>query len=163
VHRQDVVFVEIKYVVKQEVLLKEEELEKIEFEFKGNESESIKEKESEEEYPHTPVMRRSVRERIQPEMYNPPNFCLNFTLIITEDDPRTVREVVDSEDGKLWEKAMVEEMVAFDKNEAWDLMELSTGRNPIGRKLMFKKKLSVEEKVEKYNAQLVAKGYSQVE
>jgi hypothetical protein len=31
-------------------------------------------------------------------------------LFITDDDPRTVREVVDSEDGKLWKKAMVEEM-----------------------------------------------------
>jgi hypothetical protein len=32
-------------------------------------------------------------------------------------------------------KAMVEEMVALDKNEAWDLVELSTGRNPIGRQM----------------------------
>jgi hypothetical protein len=46
-------------------------------------------------------------------------------LFITDDDPRTVREEVDSEDGKLWKKAMVEEMVALDKNEAWDLVELS--------------------------------------
>jgi hypothetical protein len=58
---------------------------------------------------------------------------------------------------------MVEEMEALDKNEAWDLVELSTGRNPIGKKWVFKMKLNAEDKVEKYKARLVAKGYSQVE
>jgi hypothetical protein len=51
----------------------------------------------------------------------------------------------------------------LDKNEAWDLVELSTGRNPIGNKWVFKNKLNAEGKVEKYKAWLVAKGYSQVE
>jgi hypothetical protein len=58
---------------------------------------------------------------------------------------------------------MEEEMESLDKNEAWDLVELPTGRNPIGRKWVFKKKLNVEGKFEKYKARLVAKGYSQVE
>jgi hypothetical protein len=52
-------------------------------------------------------------------------------LSITENDPRIVREVVDSEDGKLWKKTMVEEITTFDKNEAWDLVELPIERNPI--------------------------------
>jgi hypothetical protein len=95
--------------------------------------------------------------------YTPSDFHSNFSLSITDDDPRTVREAVDSEDGKLWKKAMDEEMEALDKNEAWDLVELSTGRNPIGSKWVFKKKLNAEGKVEKYKARLVAKGYSQVE
>jgi hypothetical protein len=42
-------------------------------------------------------------------------------------------------------------------------VELPTGRNPIGSKCVFKKKLNAEGKVEKYKARLVAKGYSQVE
>jgi hypothetical protein len=58
---------------------------------------------------------------------------------------------------------MVEEMASLDKNEAWDLVELSTGRNPIGRKWVLKNKLNAEGKVEKYKARLVAKGYSRVE
>jgi hypothetical protein len=58
---------------------------------------------------------------------------------------------------------MDEEMAALDKNEAWDLVEFSTGRNPIGNKWVFKKKLNAEGKVEKYKARLIAKGYSQVE
>jgi hypothetical protein len=51
----------------------------------------------------------------------------------------------------------------LDKNEAWDLVELPTGRNPIGSKWVFKKKQNAEGKLEKHKSQLVAKGYSQVE
>jgi hypothetical protein len=106
---------------------------------------------------------RLVRERRIPERYTPSDFHSNFSLSITDDDPRTVREAVDSKDGNLWKRAMDEEMASLDKNEAWDLVELSTGRNPIGNKWVFKKKLNAEGKVEKYKAWLVAKGYSQVE
>jgi hypothetical protein len=53
-----------------------------------------------------------------------------------------------------------EEMEALDKIEAWDLVEFPTGRNRIGRKFVFKKKLNAYGKVDKYKARLVAKGYS---
>ena len=56
---------------------------------------------------------------------------------------------------------MDEEMVAFDKNEDCDLVELLTRRNLISSKWVFKNKLNAEGKVEKYKARLV--GYSQVE
>jgi hypothetical protein len=93
-----------------------------------------------------------MRERRKPERYSPPDFHANFSLSIIDDDPRTVREAVNSEDSKLWKKAMVEEMDALDKNEAWDLVEFPTGRKAIGRKWVFKKKLNAEGKVEKYKA-----------
>jgi hypothetical protein len=70
---------------------------------------------------------------------------------------------VNSEDSKLWKKAMVEEMDALDKNEAWDIVEFPAGRKSIDRKWLFKKMFNTEGKVEKYKARLVAKGYSQVE
>ena len=47
---------------------------------------------------------------------------------------------------------MEEEITSMDKNEAWDLVELSTGRNPIGSKWVFKNKLNAKGKVEKYKA-----------
>jgi len=51
-------------------------------------SESSKEYEAEEqEENHTPVSRRSIRERRQPERYSPPNFLSIFSLSITDDDP----------------------------------------------------------------------------
>eukprot|EP00253_Pinus_taeda_P022811 PITA_22811 len=57
---------------------------------------------------------------------------------------------------------MVDEMASLHKNQALDLVELQAGRKPISSKWVLKKKTNVEGKVEKYKAQLVAKGYSQV-
>ena len=148
---------------KHEFLPTQDEPEKIELELDDAKSESSEEDEAEEEEPHTPVLRRSVRERRQPEKYSPPDFHSNFALSITDDDPRTIKEAVNSEDSKLWKKAMVEEMDALDKNEAWDIVELPAGRKSVGSKWLFKKKFNAEGKVEKYKARLVAKGYSQVE
>jgi hypothetical protein len=41
-------------------------------------------------------------------------------------------------------------------------VDFPTGRSSIGNKWVFKKNLNVESKVEKYKAQLVVKGYSQI-
>ena len=73
-------------------------------------------------------------------------------MSINDDDPRTIREAVYSEDPNLWKRAINEEMASLDKNAAWDLVELPTRRNPIGSKWVFKKKLNAEGKVEKYKA-----------
>ena len=100
-------------------------------------------------------MRSSSQERRQRERYSPLDFHSPFSLSITDDDPINVKEVVDLEDIDLWNKAMVEEMDALDKNEAWDSVELPTGRKVVGSKWLFKKKLNAEGKVEKYKARLV--------
>jgi hypothetical protein len=106
VYSRDVAFREIKDVVKQEALPSKKEPEKIEFDLKDDESNSTEEHESEEEDPHTPILRRSDRERRLPKRYSPYDFHSNFSLSITDDDPRTVREAVDSKDGNLWKRAM---------------------------------------------------------
>jgi hypothetical protein len=95
----------MKDVVKQEVLPSKEELEKIEFDLKDDESNSTEEHESEQEDPHTPVLRISIRERRLLEMYTPFDFHSKFYLSITNDDPRTVMEAVDSQGRNLWKKA----------------------------------------------------------
>ena len=84
-------------------------------------------------------------------------------MSITDDDPRNVKEAVNSEDSDLWKKAMDEEMDSLDKNEAWNLVQLPVGRKVVGSKWLFKKKLNAKGKVNKYKSRLVAKGYSQVE
>jgi len=66
-------------------------------------------------------------------------------------------------EGKLWKKAVVEEMDALDKNETWDLVKLLNGRKLVGCTWVFKKKLNTVGKFEKYKVQLVVKGYCQVE
>ena len=138
VYNRDVVFREVKDVIKCEVQLKE--LEKIEFELKEEESDSTAEEESKDEEPQTLGVRRSVRERRQRERYSPSTFCSNFDLSLTDDEPETVKEVVDSKDGKLWKDAMVDEMASLHKNEAWDPMDLPVGRKPNCKKSVFKKK-----------------------
>jgi len=157
-YSRDVVFREVKYVIKHEVQPKEPE--NIEFELKEEESNTTAEEESEDEEPQTPSVRRSVRERRQPERYSPSAFYSNFPLSITDDDSRTVKEAVDSEDGKLWKEAMVDEMASLHKNEAWDLVELTVGRKPTSSKWVFKKKTNAEGNAEKYKARLIAKCYS---
>jgi hypothetical protein len=109
------------------------------------------------------ILRQPQDQDGKPERYSPPDFQSNFALSITDDDPRTVREAVNSEDSKLWNTAMVEEMDALDKNEAWNIVELPAGRKSAGRKWLFKKKFNAQRKVEKYKARLVAKDYSRVE
>jgi hypothetical protein len=58
---------------------------------------------------------------------------------------------------------MVEEIESLYKNETCDLFKLPSGRNLVGSKWVFKKKMNATRHVEKFKAQLVAKGYSQVE
>jgi hypothetical protein len=101
VYSRDVVFREMKDVVKQEVLPSKEESEKIEFDLKDDESDSTEEQESEEEDMHTPVLRRLVQEIRILERYTLSYFHSNFALSIIDDDPITVREAVDLEDGNL--------------------------------------------------------------
>eukprot|EP00253_Pinus_taeda_P005734 PITA_05734 len=79
---------------------------------------------------------------------------------LEDEEPQTLVEVVDLEDGKLWKEAMVDEMTCLQKNEACDLVELQARRKPIGSKWVLKKKTNAEGKVEKYKALLIAKGYS---
>jgi hypothetical protein len=141
VYSRDVVFREVKDVSKQEFLPRQDEPEKIELELDEAKSESSKEDEAEEEEPHTLVLRRSMRERRQPERYSPPDFHSNFSLFIIDDDPRTVKEAVNSEDSKLLKKATVEEMDALDKNEAWNIVELPIGRKYIGRNSCLRRSL----------------------
>jgi hypothetical protein len=106
VYSRDVVFIEMKDVVKKESLPSKEEPEKIDFYLKDDESDSTEEHESKEEDPYNSVLRRLDRERRLPERYSPFDFHSNFSFSITDDDPRTVREAVDSEDGNLWKRSM---------------------------------------------------------
>eukprot|EP00253_Pinus_taeda_P007858 PITA_07858 len=95
------------------------EPEKIEFELKEEESKSIAEYESKDEEPQTPTVRILVREIRKPERYSPSAFCSFFSLFITDDDPRSVKDAIDSYDGKLWKEALVYEKASLDKNKAY--------------------------------------------
>jgi hypothetical protein len=84
-------------VSKQEFLSAQDEPEKIELELDDAKYESSEEEEVEEEEKcHTPVLRRLVRDKSQTKRYSPPDVCFSFSLSITDDDPRTVRDVMNS-------------------------------------------------------------------
>ena len=55
----------------------------------------------------TPALRRSNHVRRPVERYIPPNFHSDFVLSIN-DEPRYVKEAVNSKECKLWKKSMVE-------------------------------------------------------
>ncbi|KAL0442235.1 UNVERIFIED_CONTAM: Retrovirus-related Pol polyprotein from transposon RE1 [Sesamum radiatum] len=64
---------------------------------------------------------------------------------------------------KEWEDAMSQELYALEKNNTWEVVDLPKGKKAIGRKWVFKVKLNADGSIDRYKAQLVAKGYNQVE
>ena len=64
------------------------------------------------------------------------------------------------EDSK-WKEAMLEDMRALEKNRTWELVNLLQGKQPVRFKWGFTIKNTLEGKVERYKARLMAKGYTQ--
>jgi hypothetical protein len=55
---------------------------------------------------------------------------------------------------------MDEEIDSIEINNTWDLVDLPEGKKNIGAKWVYKTKLNVDGKVEKYKARLVSQGFS---
>ena len=55
---------------------------------------------------------------------------------------------------------MLEELIAFDINSTWDLVDLPAGKKAIGCKWVFTIKVNPNGSVAHLKAQLVAKGYA---
>ena len=97
------------------------------------------------------VVRRFEQARKEPDMYSPPKFHSSFELFSTEEeDPRTVKEAIDSMEGELWKKVIEEEMESLRKNDTWDLVGFPDGRKKIYSKWVFKRKTNVACHVEKF-------------
>ena len=78
--------------------------EKAEFEIMDEGVDSVEEEliESEEEVDlQTLAMRRSDHERRPVDRYSPPNFHFAFVLSTVSDEPRSIKEAVNSEECKL--------------------------------------------------------------
>ncbi|KAL0386161.1 UNVERIFIED_CONTAM: Retrovirus-related Pol polyprotein from transposon RE1 [Sesamum radiatum] len=58
---------------------------------------------------------------------------------------------------------MQQELEALAKNDTWEVVDLPTGKKPIGSKWVYKVKLKADGSVDRYKARLIAKGYNQVE
>jgi hypothetical protein len=78
--------------------------------------------------------------------------------LLTADEPATFAE---AEKDKMWQAAMMEEMVSIEMNQTWQLTQLPPGHHAIGLKWVFKLKKDSNGDVVKWKARVVAKGYVQ--
>jgi hypothetical protein len=99
---QYVVLREIKGTSESEVVQREKNLEKVRFELRNEEDDSDESTESDEEVKQpTTVVRSSKQVRKPFERYSSPNFHNAFVLTTTEKDLNSVREEVESVEGRL--------------------------------------------------------------
>ena len=81
-------------------------------------------------------------------------------MITEEGEPESFQEVQSHRDKQSWLKAMHEEMNSLNKNKTYDLVELPKGKRVLRNKWVFKLKKDCD-KLMKYKARLVVKGFSQ--
>ena len=60
----------------------------------------------------------------------------------------------------MWLDVMKDEMGSMAQNKVWELVKLSQGCKPIGCKWMYKTKKDSKWKIERFEARLVAKGFT---
>ena len=79
-----------------------------------------------------------------------------------DDNHVSYDEAIQSKDSRKWLDAMNYEIESMYINKVWTLENVPKGSNPIGCKLIFKKKIGADGKIETYKARLVEKGYHQI-
>ena len=108
--------------------------------------------------PQAPILRRSTRESHPPERY----LGLHDVLVIANDEPLSIKDMMKKPDSKEWLKAMESEMQSMYDNKVWTLVDLPNGVKPVENKWIFKRKVDMDGNLTVYKAWLVAKGYRQV-
>ncbi|KAK8662946.1 hypothetical protein V6N13_024832 [Hibiscus sabdariffa] len=110
----------------------------------------------------TQPLRRSTRERHEPERYGFLVKTHGDVILVDQDEPKTYQEAVASPDSEKWLEAMRSEMDSMSENQVWTLVEPPEGIKPIGCKWVFKKKTNMDGNVQTYKGRLVAKGFRQI-
>jgi hypothetical protein len=103
-------------------------------------------------------LRRSTWVRVPPRRYD--DFVSSVFLSTNDDEPLCYQEAVKGSNNDKWKEAMKDEMKALERNVTWDLVELPRDMKTVGCKWVYKLKKGVDDKVERYKARLVVKGYS---
>nr|BDI54591.1 Retrovirus-related Pol polyprotein from transposon TNT 1-94 [Triticum aestivum] len=104
--------------------------------------------------------RRSTRVRSAPEWYGNPTLEV---MLLDHDKPTNYEEAMMSPDSKKCLEAMKFEMGSMYENKVWTLVDLPDDRQAIKNKWIFKKKTDADGNVTVYKAQLVTKGFRQVQ
>ena len=85
------------------------------------------------------------------------SFIKRFSVIV---EPTSFKE---ASKHQQWVDAMQSEVAALEQNNTWVIVDLPSGKHPIGSKWVYKVKLKANGEVERYKARLVSKGYNQQE
>ncbi|GJU19097.1 zinc finger, CCHC-type containing protein [Tanacetum coccineum] len=80
-----------------------------------------------------------------------------------EEDPRTYNEAMQSRDSAFWKEAIDDEIGSVMENNTWVLSDLPPGCKHLGCKWIFKRKMKVDEIIDKFKARLVIQGFRQKE
>ena len=100
------------------------------------------------------------RDRKQTHRYSEDGFA---RLVV---DPTTYKQAMASLDADSWQSANLAEYQSFQEAGTCtlhDIPDLPAGRQPVGSKWVFLVKHNADGSVELYKAQIVGKGYSQIE
>jgi hypothetical protein len=80
-----------------------------------------------------------------------------------EGDPTSFEEAMRSAHSSEWLEAMQDEIKSINTNDIWDLEVIPNGVKIVDCKWVYKTKYDSKGNVERYKAQLVAKGFTQRE
>ena len=84
---------------------------------------------------------------------------------ITEsiDDEVVPKDIYCALQEEKWRKAVMEEMLALEKNGTWEIVDLPYGKHTVGSKWVFTIKYNSDGRVDRYKARLVAQGFTQMQ
>ena len=109
------------------------------------------------------TLRRSSRERCPSISSDYYVYLAGEDLSQRSNDPLTFSQAISCVDSSHWLNAMKDELVSMDHNQVWDIVDLPSGKRPIGCKWIYKTKLNPDGSIERYKSRLVAKGFTQRE
>lgn len=100
------------------------------------------------------------RMRIAPTRYGIDEYV--GTVLMTQlEEPQSITEALEIDLSEKWREAADSEYQSLMQNEMWERVELPKGCKPVGCKWVFKAKRGSDGKVQRFKAQLVAKGFTQ--
>ena len=79
------------------------------------------------------------------------------------DDEVIPKDIYSALQEEKWRKAVMEEMLALEKNGTWEIMDLPYGKHTVGSKWVFTIKYNSDGKVDRYKARLVPPGFTQTQ
>ena len=84
-------------------------------------------------------------------------------MLLDHDEPTNYEEAMMIPDSTKWLEAMKSEIESMYENKVWTLVDLLDDRQAIENKWIFKRKTDDDGSVTIYKAQIVAKGFRQVQ